>query len=138
MCARIVDGPVEHGRTHRSAPTSDATELWIMPAVARSGNEWHVKILDNSSPSLIGWRPYHPECSMAKAVRDEVLTTAETCRYLKVAPRTLYRYIQEKRGPAFKLAKDWRLVETGLGMWLRRENREDSRKKPTRGGGSCS
>src|SRR2546430_17711950 len=48
---------------------------------------------------------------MAKAVRDEVLTTAETCRYLKVAPRTLYRYIQEKRVPAFKLGKDWRPVE---------------------------
>ena len=42
---------------------------------------------------------------MAKAVRDEVLTTAETCRYLKVAPRTLYRYIQEKRVPAFKLVR---------------------------------
>src|SRR2546422_2073456 len=122
MCARIVDGPVEHGRTHRSAPTSDATELWIMPAVARSGNEWHVKILDNSSPSLIGWRPYHPECSMAKAVRDEVLTTAETCRYLKVAPRTLYRYIQEKRVPAFKLGKDWRFVKSELDMWRSEEH----------------
>src|SRR3989475_11846058 len=81
-----------------------------MPAVARSGKEWHVKILDNSSPSLIGWRPYHPACSMAKAVRDEVLTTAETCRYLKVAPRTLYRYIQWKRVPAFKLGRASRSV----------------------------
>src|SRR5438093_1360466 len=51
---------------------------------------------------------------MAKAVRDEVLTTAETCRYLKVAPRTLYRYIQEKRVPAFKLGKDWRFVKSEI------------------------
>src|SRR2546426_2612265 len=109
-----------------------------MPAVARSGKEWHVKILDNSSPSLIGWRPYHPECSMAKAVRDEVLTTAETCRYLKVAPRTLYRYIQEKRVPAFKLGKDWRFVKTELGMWLPRENPEYTPKKNRRGGDSSS
>src|SRR5256712_13977893 len=100
-----------------------------MPAVERSGKEWHVKILDNSSPSLIGWRPYHPECSMAKAVRDEVLTTAETCRYLKVAPRTLYRYIQEKRVPAFKLGKDWRVVKAGLGNRHRREKPGDSRNK---------
>src|SRR3989442_15438507 len=129
MCARIGDGPVEQGRTHRSTLTSDATELWIKPALARSGNEWHVKILDNSSPCPLGWRPYHPECSMAKAVRDEVLTTAETCRYLKVAPRTLYRYIQEKRVPAFKLGKDWRFVKVELGMWVRGKNREDSRRK---------
>jgi excisionase family DNA binding protein len=66
---------------------------------------------------------------MAKAVRDEVLTTAETCRYLKVAPRTLYRYIQEKRVPAFKLGKDWRFVKSELDMWLRRKSREYTRKK---------
>src|SRR2546427_2482909 len=108
-----------------------------MPAVARSGKEWHVKILDNSSPSLIGWRPSHPECSMAKAVRDEVLTTAETCRYLKVAPRTLYRYIQEKRVPAFKLGKDWRFVESEPDMWLPRKSREDTPEKNPSGSESC-
>src|SRR2546428_1796917 len=100
-----------------------------MPAVARSGKEWHEKILDNSTPSRIGCRPYHPKCSRAKALRDEVLTTAETCRYLKVAPRTLYRYIQEKRVPAFKLGKDWRFVKSELDMWLRRKSREYTRKK---------
>src|SRR2546428_859842 len=75
---------------------------------------------------------------MAKAVRDEVLTTAETCRYLKVAPRTLYRYIQEKRVPAFKLGKDWRFVKSELDMWLRKKSRGDTRKKTRWGGGSCS
>src|SRR2546427_13092312 len=75
---------------------------------------------------------------MAKAVRDEVLTTAETCRYLKVAPRTLYRYIQEKRVPAFKLGKDWRFVKGGLDMWLRGKSPEYSPEKTTRGGDSCS
>src|SRR5207245_7689576 len=95
MCARIVDGPVEHGRTHRSAPTSDATELWIMPAVARSGNEWHVKILDNSSPSLIGWRPYDPECSMAEAGGDEAVATAGAARDLNGAVRAGHLFVQE-------------------------------------------
>src|SRR2546425_11349680 len=107
-----------------------------MLAVARSGREWHVKILDNSSPSLIGWRPYHPECSMAKAGRDEVLTTAETCRYLKVAPRTLYRYIQEKRVPGFKLGKAWRFGRAGLGTSARGESRGGSREKTRGPGGS--
>ena len=67
---------------------------------------------------------------MAKRVSDEVLTTAETCRYLKVAPRTLYRYIQEKRVPAFKLGKDWRFVKSELEMWLRKKSREQVRRKP--------
>ena len=61
---------------------------------------------------------------MPKAVSDEVLTTAETCRYLKVAPRTLYRYIKEKRVPAFKLGKDWRFE---LDQWLRKKSREHAR-----------
>ena len=67
---------------------------------------------------------------MAKRVSDEVLTTAETCRYLKVAPRTLYRYIQEKRVPAFKLGKDWRFVKSELEMWLRKKSREQVRRRP--------
>jgi excisionase family DNA binding protein len=50
---------------------------------------------------------------------DELLTTAETCRYLKIAPRTLYRYIQERRMPAFKLGKEWRFVRSDLEQWLR-------------------
>ncbi len=64
---------------------------------------------------------------MPKAVSDEVLTTAETCRYLKVAPRTLYRYIKEKRVPAFKLGKDWRFVKSELDQWLRKKSREHAR-----------
>jgi excisionase family DNA binding protein len=50
---------------------------------------------------------------------DELLTAAETCRYLKIAPRTLYRYIQERRMPAFKLGKEWRFVRSDLEQWLR-------------------
>ena len=60
----------------------------------------------------------------------EILTTAETCRYLKVAPRTLYRYIREKRVPAFKLGKDWRFVKSELEMWLLRKSREQLRRGP--------
>lgn len=52
--------------------------------------------------------------------KDELLTAAETCRYLKIAPRTLYRYIQERRMPAFKLGKEWRFVRSDLEGWIRR------------------
>ena len=64
---------------------------------------------------------------MPKRVIDEVLTTAETCWYLKVAPRTLYRYIKERRVPAFKLGKDWRFVKSELDLMLREKSRQHSR-----------
>ncbi len=64
---------------------------------------------------------------MPKRAIDEVLTTAETCRYLKVAPRTLYRYIKERRVPAFKLGKDWRFVKSELDLMLREKSRQHSR-----------
>jgi excisionase family DNA binding protein len=48
-----------------------------------------------------------------------LLTAAETCRYLKVTPRTLYRYIQDRHMPAFKLGKEWRFVRSDLDQWLR-------------------
>ncbi|MFQ5932737.1 MAG: helix-turn-helix domain-containing protein [Nitrospiraceae bacterium] len=56
---------------------------------------------------------------MPQLVKDELLTVAETCRYLKIAPRTLYRYIQNQRMPAFKLGKEWRFVRSDLVQWLR-------------------
>jgi excisionase family DNA binding protein len=65
---------------------------------------------------------------VASEASDEVLTTAETCRYLKVAPRTLYRYIKQKRVPAFKLGKDWRFVKSELELWLRKQSRVQSRR----------
>jgi len=56
---------------------------------------------------------------MPQQFKDELLTVAETCRYLKIAPRTLYRYIQTHRMPGFKLGKEWRFVRSDLEQWLR-------------------
>ncbi|MGH7206600.1 MAG: helix-turn-helix domain-containing protein, partial [Nitrospiraceae bacterium] len=56
---------------------------------------------------------------MPQQSKDELLTVAETCRYLKIAPRTLYRYIQTRRMPGFKLGKEWRFVRSDLEQWLR-------------------
>ena len=57
---------------------------------------------------------------MATTSHDELLTAEETCRYLKISPRTLYRYIQERRMPAFKLGKEWRFVRSEIEQWVRR------------------
>ena len=61
---------------------------------------------------------------MAKNVNNELLTVAETCQYLKVTSRTLYRYIQSRRLPGFKLGKEWRFVRTDLEIWLRERPRK--------------
>ncbi len=60
--------------------------------------------------------------------KDELLTVAETCRYLKIAPRTLYRYIQTRRMPGFKLGKEWRFVRSDLEQWLRQRPTAGRRK----------
>ena len=43
---------------------------------------------------------------MGTAPKSELLTVTETCRYLKITPRTLYRYLQSRQIPAFKLGKE--------------------------------
>jgi excisionase family DNA binding protein len=53
-------------------------------------------------------------------IKNELWTVDDTCRYLKVTTlRTLYRYIQQHRLPAFKLGKEWRFVRSDLEQWVR-------------------
>jgi excisionase family DNA binding protein len=55
---------------------------------------------------------------MNKISHEEVLTTKEASKYLKIAPRTLYRHIREHNIPAFKLGRDWRFIKSELDRWL--------------------
>ena len=56
---------------------------------------------------------------MPKESKSELMTAEETCRYLKITPRTLYRYLQNRQIPAFKLGKEWRFVRSDLEQWIR-------------------
>ena len=56
---------------------------------------------------------------MAKEPKSELMTAEETCRYLKITPRTLYRYLRSRQIPAFKLGKEWRFVRSDLEQWIR-------------------
>lgn len=60
---------------------------------------------------------------MGAARKSELMTVAETCRYLKITPRTLYRYIHRRQIPAFKLGKEWRFVRADLEQWIRDRTR---------------
>ncbi len=60
---------------------------------------------------------------MAAAQKSELMTVEETCRYLKITPRTLYRYLRSRQIPAFKLGKEWRFVRSDLEQWIRERTR---------------
>lgn len=60
---------------------------------------------------------------MGAAPKSELMTVTETCRYLKITPRTLYRYLQNRQIPAFKLGKEWRFVRSDLEQWIRDRTR---------------
>lgn len=56
---------------------------------------------------------------MANEPQSELMTAEETCRYLKITSRTLYRYLRSRQIPAFKLGKEWRFVRSDLEQWIR-------------------
>ena len=56
---------------------------------------------------------------MGTSPNGELMTAMETCRYLKITQRTLYRYLQNRQIPAFKLGKEWRFVRSDLQQWIR-------------------
>ncbi len=60
---------------------------------------------------------------MGTAPQSELMTVEETCRYLKITPRTLYRYLRSRQIPAFKLGKEWRFVRSDLEQWIRDRTR---------------
>lgn len=60
---------------------------------------------------------------MGTSPKSELMTVAETCRYLKITPRTLYRYLRSRQIPAFKLGKEWRFVRSDLEQWIRDRTR---------------
>jgi excisionase family DNA binding protein len=60
---------------------------------------------------------------MGAAQKSELMTVEETCRYLKITSRTLYRYLRSRQIPAFKLGKEWRFVRSDLEQWIRERTR---------------
>jgi len=46
-----------------------------------------------------------------------ILTVKEAADYLKVHPSTMYRLLNQRRVPAFKVGSDWRLILKELDRW---------------------
>ena len=78
-------------------------------------------VLRNTEPHAL-WQ-FFDGCCMTKEPKSELMTADETCRYLKITQRTLYRYLQNHQIPAFKLGKEWRFVRSDLEQWIRERTR---------------
>ena len=56
---------------------------------------------------------------MGKTPKSKLMTVTETCRFLKIPQQTLYRHLQRRDIPAFKLGNTWRFVRSDLEQWIR-------------------
>lgn len=69
---------------------------------------------------------------MDRPGNEEVLTVKEASGYLKIAAKTLYRFIREQNIPAFKLGKEWRFKRSLLDAWIEKrinQTRKGPRKR---------
>ncbi len=54
-----------------------------------------------------------------KPLGDHVLTTKESCFYLRITKPTFFKYIRERRIKAIKAGKGWRVLRSELDRFLR-------------------
>ena len=53
------------------------------------------------------------------AMPENLLTTEQVARYLKVDKFTVYRLVAQKKIPAFRVGNQWRFKRTMIEAWLR-------------------
>ncbi|OFW16002.1 MAG: hypothetical protein A3H27_01715 [Acidobacteria bacterium RIFCSPLOWO2_02_FULL_59_13] len=46
----------------------------------------------------------------------------QASQYLRVSPDTLYRYLADKKIPAFKLGNRWRFKKSTLDRWMEQQS----------------
>jgi excisionase family DNA binding protein len=51
-------------------------------------------------------------------MQENLLTTEQIAKYLKVDKFTVYRLVTQKRIPAFKVGNQWRFKKTLIEAWL--------------------
>jgi excisionase family DNA binding protein len=51
-------------------------------------------------------------------MQDNLLTTTQVARYLKVDKFTVYRLVAQKKIPAFRVGNQWRFRKSMIDAWL--------------------
>ena len=73
----------------------------------------------------------------AMADSREVMNIRQASQYLGVSPDTLYKYVGERRIPAFKLGNRWRFKKSRLDQWMEEKSSEmepQAKRKPKAAG----
>lgn len=55
-------------------------------------------------------------------MKEDILTLQEVAEYLKVDQKTVYRMVQSKKVPAFKVGNQWRFLKTDITKWIENRN----------------
>ncbi len=65
-------------------------------------------------------------------MQEDLLTTEQVARYLRVDKFTIYRLVAQKKLPAFRVGNQWRFKRTVVDAWLIKNSnmRTVRRKKP--------
>jgi len=63
---------------------------------------------------------------------EELLTSEELAKYMKIGKHTLYKMVEKGNIPALKIANRWRFKKRKIGKWLEEHenhytNRSDKR-----------
>ena len=61
-------------------------------------------------------------------MQDNLLTTTQVARYLRVDKFTIYRLVAQKKIPAFRVGNQWRFRKSMVDAWLMKNL--NSRKLP--------
>jgi len=52
---------------------------------------------------------------------EELLTLEEVAKYLKISKHTLYKMLEKRKIPAFKVANQWRFKKSDIDRWLEKQ-----------------
>jgi len=52
---------------------------------------------------------------------EELLTLEEVAKYLKISKYTLYKMLEKRKIPAFKVANQWRFKKSDIDKWLEKQ-----------------
>ena len=55
-------------------------------------------------------------------MEDRLLTIQELAKYFQVSAKTVYRLIQRKQIPCYKVANQWRFKWSVIQEWMEKEN----------------
>jgi excisionase family DNA binding protein len=53
------------------------------------------------------------------SIQDQVLTTKESCFYLRITKPTFFKYVRKGRIKAIKAGKGWKVLKSELNRFLR-------------------